>query len=132
MNDTVIKVRGYHLDLYGHVNNARYLEFLEEARWAMIEEKIDLGELKKRGIGMVVVNINIDYRLPAGLGDSLSITSRICRIGTKSATVEQIIMRDGTGTMIASAKVTFVVIDIKTQNVLRIDESLRQLLELFS
>ncbi|XLM23374.1 thioesterase, partial [Chromobacterium piscinae] len=30
---TRIKVRGYHLDLFGHVNNARYLEFLEEARW---------------------------------------------------------------------------------------------------
>lgn len=29
---TQIKVRGYHLDVYQHVNNARYLEFLEEAR----------------------------------------------------------------------------------------------------
>ena len=27
---TQIKVRGYHLDVYQHVNNARYLEFLEE------------------------------------------------------------------------------------------------------
>lgn len=27
-----IRVRNYHLDGYGHVNNARYLEFLEEAR----------------------------------------------------------------------------------------------------
>ncbi len=132
MSETVIKVRGYHLDLYGHVNNARYLEFLEEARWAMIEEKIDLGELKKRGIGMVVVNINIDYKLPAGLGDSLSIASRIYHIGTKSATVEQIITQDGTGLMIASAKVTFVVIDIQTQKVISIDKSLRHLLELFS
>lgn len=25
-------MRSYHLDGYGHVNNARYLEFLEEAR----------------------------------------------------------------------------------------------------
>lgn len=30
---TQIKVRGYHLDVYQHVNNARYPEFLEEARW---------------------------------------------------------------------------------------------------
>ncbi len=29
---TQIKVRGYHLDVYQHVNNARYPEFLE-ARW---------------------------------------------------------------------------------------------------
>lgn len=31
MQPTQIHVRGYHLDGYGHVNNARYLEFLEES-----------------------------------------------------------------------------------------------------
>ncbi len=36
---TQIKVRGYHLDVYQHVNNARYLEFLEEARWDGLEKQ---------------------------------------------------------------------------------------------
>ncbi len=34
---TTVKVRGYHLDIYQHVDNACYLEFLEEARWAWFE-----------------------------------------------------------------------------------------------
>ena len=34
---TEIVIRGYHVDIYGHVNNARYLEFLEEDRWAVLE-----------------------------------------------------------------------------------------------
>ncbi|MBR9800156.1 MAG: thioesterase, partial [Gammaproteobacteria bacterium] len=29
MSRTTLTVRGYHLDGYGHVNNARYLEFYE-------------------------------------------------------------------------------------------------------
>ena len=33
-----MRVRGYHLDGYGHVNNARYLEFMEEGRWAFFDE----------------------------------------------------------------------------------------------
>ena len=33
-----LTVRNYHLDGYGHVNNARYLEFLEEARWTFFQE----------------------------------------------------------------------------------------------
>ena len=33
-----IKVRGYHLDVFQHVNNARYLEFLEEARWTYFDD----------------------------------------------------------------------------------------------
>ena len=44
-----IKIRGYHLDLFGHVNNARYLEFLEEARWAMFDDQTDLQALAQKG-----------------------------------------------------------------------------------
>lgn len=36
-----LTVRNYHLDGYGHVNNARYLEFLEEARWAFLKTRTD-------------------------------------------------------------------------------------------
>lgn len=131
MSATTIKVRGYHLDLYGHVNNARYLEFLEEARWAMLEDKIDLGDFKQRGIGFVVVNITIDYKLPAGLGDVLKVNSRIDRIGSKSATVEQIITNAQNGKEVASARVTFVIIDILNQKVKTIDDDLRKLFSLF-
>ncbi len=36
MKSTInIRVRGYHVDLFRHVNNARYLELLEEGRWAI-------------------------------------------------------------------------------------------------
>lgn len=41
-----LTVRNYHLDGYGHVNNARYLEFLEEARWTFFQEHDLLSELK--------------------------------------------------------------------------------------
>ena len=48
MSATRIPVRGYHLDVYGHVNNARYLEFLEEARWAYFGEHADLNWWQQR------------------------------------------------------------------------------------
>jgi len=47
MIKTKIKVYGYHLDMYGHVNNARYLEFLETARWQLIEAKQVQKSIKK-------------------------------------------------------------------------------------
>lgn len=46
---TLIKVRGYHLDIYQHVNNARYLEFLEEGRWAAFEKNLDIEQLALKG-----------------------------------------------------------------------------------
>ena len=63
-----IKVRGYHCDFYGHVNNARYLELLEEARWQFLEDGLDLAYWKQRNMGFVVASVTINYRRPAGLG----------------------------------------------------------------
>ena len=73
---TKIKVRGFHLDVYQHVNNARYLEFLEEARWDGLENSESFQWLTAHNIAFVVVNININYRRPAVLGDVLTVTSQ--------------------------------------------------------
>ena len=57
-----IKVRGFHIDIFSHVNNARYLEFMEEARWVIIDKYIGIKRMQAKGIIFVVVNININYR----------------------------------------------------------------------
>lgn len=106
-NHTEIKVRGYHLDLYGHVNNARYLEFIEEARWALFEEH--LGTLAASGYSFFVVNINISYKSPATLGDTISIDSCITRFGSKSCTLKQTMTKNGSDTPVVEADVTFVI-----------------------
>lgn len=127
MNATIrIKVRGYHLDLYGHVNNTRYLEFLEEARWHIKEKYLDLPSLNEQNIGIVIVNTNINYRRPAKLGDKLEISSFVTRIGKKSITLRQEIFLAGTDTRIADADVTFVLVDHHTEKALAIDAKLRQ------
>jgi len=70
-----IRVRNYHLDGYGHVNNARYLEFLEEARWAFFEEHGFLSEID--GLMLVVVRTDIRYRRAAVDGDILRFEGRL-------------------------------------------------------
>lgn len=112
MTTTVeVKVRGYHLDVYGHVNNARYLEFLEEGRWAMFERKANLEEWQRRGLSFFVVNINISYRKPATLGNILEIRSSIARIGNSSGVIRQEIYLKESGVLVADADITFVIAD---------------------
>ena len=103
-----IKVRGYHLDVFGHVNNARYLEFLEEARWALLENH--LATLTSKGLAFVVVNININYRSSATLGDLVEIHSVISRFGGKSCTLTQKMIKKGSQTTVVEAEVTFVIL----------------------
>ena len=111
---TKIKVRGYHLDFYGHVNNARYLEFLEEARWSFLEGTIDLADWQKRGLGFVVASITINYRRTVGLNAVLAVSTEVARVGGKSGVVHQEVVDTGSGELAADADVTFVIVDLTT------------------
>ncbi|MFK3879975.1 YbgC/FadM family acyl-CoA thioesterase [Pantoea agglomerans] len=123
---TTIKVRGYHLDVYQHVNNARYLEFLEEARWEWLEEVEAFHWLQEQKLAFVVVNININYRRPAVLGDVLTIDSEITQLNGKSGIIEQRILLAGQETVVADAALTFVCIDLRTQKAVALEGELRE------
>jgi len=125
-NSTKIKVRGYHLDLYGHVNNTRYLEFLEEARWNIKDLYLDLPALHAKALSLVIVNININYRNSARLDDVLEIITHVTRIGNKSVTLHQEIFFDGTRKTVADAEVTFVIYDQSIGQAIELSPELRQ------
>ncbi len=84
-----LTVRNYHLDGYGHVNNARYLEFFEEARWAFFEERGLLHELA--GLILIVARIDIRYSRPAVEGDVLQFSCRLKTPGTRRIVLTQTI-----------------------------------------
>ncbi len=126
---TTIKVRGYHLDVYQHVNNARYLEFLEEARWEGLEQEEQFQWMTAQHIAFVVVNININYRKPAVLGDVLTVTSKVQQLNGKSGVLHQVLTLNPEGQVVADALVTFVCVDLRTQKALALEGELRERLE---
>ena len=123
-----IKVRGFHIDIFSHVNNARYLEFMEEARWVVIDKYIDLKRMQAKSIIFVVVNININYRRPASMGDILELYLGLTKIGGKSAVFYQEIRLKGTDTVVADAQVTFVFADKNTGKAVKIDDEIKRLI----
>ncbi|WP_375560792.1 acyl-CoA thioesterase [Bernardetia sp. OM2101] len=125
-----IKVRGYHLDGYQHVNNARYLEFFEEARWAFFEESDALKTLQEKNIMFVVVNVNINYRYPASVGQTIVIKSKLdnlAEVGSKKSTFQQTIYLENTDTVVCDAIITFVLFDAKTQRAVATTEEIREM-----
>lgn len=51
-----------HLDTFGHVNNATYLQLLEEARWDWITRGgYGLAEVKKRAQGPTILECNLKF-----------------------------------------------------------------------
>lgn len=106
---TEIVTRGYHMDIFGHVNNARYLEFLEEERWAQLEANIDLEDWAARGLIFMVVNININYRKAVGPGKRLVVSTAVEKVRHRSMVLKQEICLKPGGELVADALVTFVV-----------------------
>lgn len=110
---TQITVRGWMLDLYGQVSNARFMEFLEEARWNHFEGFFESGMFIDLGLAFVLVNANINYRAGSNLGDVLKVSTRISRIGTKSITLTHEVLRISDKRLILDGEVTFVVKDLE-------------------
>ncbi len=126
-----IKVRGYHLDIFSHVNNARYVEFLEEGRWAALENSNIARDLINSGYVFTVVNINISYLAPALVDEVIVLRTELKKIGNKSITLSQKIFKTIKGseqeTQVIDAEVTFVLVDVKTGKAVQVNDEIRKL-----
>jgi acyl-CoA thioester hydrolase len=107
-----IQVRWSDMDALGHVNNARFLTYCEQAR---IDYFVALtlwsGEQDK--IGLIVAKIVLDYKLPLRFGDDVHVITRCSRLGNRSLDTEQLIVRvkEGQTEVAAVGTITGVVYD---------------------
>ena len=124
-----VRVRNYHLDGYGHVNNARYLEFLEEARWAFFEEHGLLSEID--GLMLVVVRTDIRYRRAAVDGDILRFEGRLKELTSRHIILTQNIVLPS-GKNAVEAESTLMVVSAESGRCISIPEPLFTLLKQYS
>ncbi len=124
-----ITVRSSHIDMFGHVNNARYIEFLEWGRVQVAEDHgIDLPAMAAQGIGPAVVHLEINYRKEASMGDILIIHSQPVEIkNDKVGIIEQTITNKKTGEVICDALVTFVMFDLRQRKSVPMPDSMKKL-----
>ena len=114
MNGTTLQIRGYHCDAYGHVNNARYLELLEEARWVFLEPALKDKFFDTRNLLFVVVNINISYKRQLVPTQVVEIVITDVTYNNKSVVMRQTITDKNTKELASAALVTFVLLNSKT------------------
>jgi len=108
-------VRCTEIDVNGHVNNAKYVEYLE---WGREEWYDNQGFAYDRLLGLgavtVVVSLNLNLRRPCRQGDRLRIITGPQRRGRTSFALAQRVER-GPGEVVADAVVTLVTIDPATR-----------------
>jgi YbgC/YbaW family acyl-CoA thioester hydrolase len=109
-----ITVRSYEIDLLGHVNNSVYLNYLEHARVEYLRiAGVPFESFFIEGIYPLVANVNINYKKPALVNDTLEIVGRFVKVGRTSVTIEMNIYRIETDELICESTSTYVFVDGK-------------------
>jgi len=110
VSETTIGVRTSELDSFGHVNHAVYLNYFEHARFeALREAGFGWSRLAERGWAIFVVRIEVDYLSESRREDQLRIRTWADSFRRTSMVLAQEMLRDdGTGTVVARARVTAV------------------------
>ena len=122
-----IVIRGYHCDAYGHVNNARYLEFFEECRWTFLDPALKEGVFEELGLLFVVVNIELDYKKPLVPGDLAEVNIVDMEYSNMSITIHQNITANAV--LCTKARVKFVLLDAETQKASKITSEIKSIFE---
>ncbi|WP_440765196.1 acyl-CoA thioesterase [Natronorubrum sp. DTA7] len=104
-----IDVRLRDLDFMGHVNNAIYATFLEEAREAYFE---DIFGVSLTDVGTVIASLTIDYVRPIESDAEVTVAVGASELGTSSLTMAYEIRADGEPA--ATARTVQVLVDRET------------------
>ncbi len=109
---TPLQLRFSDLDRLGHVNNVIYLTYFELGRInyfnAVYKEKINWDKE-----GFILAHTEIDYLVPILLTDEIFCFSKVIKIGTKSITIANSIVKKQNEQLIecANGKVVLVAMD---------------------
>jgi acyl-CoA thioester hydrolase len=106
-----IQVRYADLDPQGHVNNARILTYIEQARIAYLQEQDLWNGVSFLDLGLIVADVHVSYLAPIYLNQSVRVGIRVSRIGNKSLTFVYDLEESETHTPLAKGEAVMVAYD---------------------
>ena len=113
-------VRFRDLDSLGHMNNAVYATFLEQARIAF------LAPLGAQVTNMILARLEIDFRAQVSVGDEVEVEVNPGRVGTKSFELDYTMRVHET--VVAEAKSVLVAYDYRSEHSIEVPDAWREVL----
>jgi acyl-CoA thioester hydrolase len=126
-----LSVRFRDCDPLGHVNNAVYLTYLEQARFNLWRRQFGFvakaaGEGGRRGLGFILARAEIDFTAQARYGDELEVRLGLDSVRRSSFTYVYDIANVETQQVVARARTVQVRFDYDTQQPVAVDDALRE------
>jgi acyl-CoA thioester hydrolase len=121
-----IEVRYGDLDPQGHVNNASYLTYFEQARIAYIHSLGLWDGHSFLDIGIILADAHITFNAPVQFGQAVRVGVRVSRLGNKSLTMEYRLEDSQTSQELALGATVLVTYDYPTGQTISIPSSWRE------
>jgi len=127
----LIEVRYGDLDPQGHVNNAKFLSYMEQGRVFYLKQ-LKLWEGSSfLNTGIILADVQITFRKAIQFGDPVRVGVCIARIGNKSMTSEYRIEDGRDASEFASGSSVLVAYDYQNKRTVSIPEAWRKVIQQF-
>ena len=122
--------------LHIHLDDLDYMGIVSHYDWVRIMERHRTEALKhewkkvlKLGLGLVVVNVNVDYKAPARYDDELEFKLKVTELGNSSFVARHEFINCKSDKTCAVGHITFACIDQKTLKPTELASEFREILE---
>lgn len=123
-----IEVRYGDLDPQGHVNNARFMTYMEQARIEYVRQSGLWDGNSFQDIGIILADAQVTFHAPILYAQSVQVGVRVSRLGNKSMTMEYRIEETRTGQLFASGSTVIVTYNYHTGSTIPIPDQWRQII----
>jgi len=127
-----IEVRYGDLDPQGHVNNANFMTYFEQAR---VNYLIQLGLFSKKQsfleVGIILADAHVTFLAPVLFGMDVRVGVRVTKLGNKSLSMDYRMFDETTGTQLATASTVLVTFDYHEHTTMPIPETWREKITAF-
>ncbi|GAB4072819.1 thioesterase family protein [Barrientosiimonas marina] len=122
-----VKPRVAETDMLGHINNATYFVYMEEARLTFLGE---LGiQVGNGDFSLVLVSAKCDFIRQGFYGNVITIDTTVTKIGRTSVTLISQMFDKASGHLIAKGQATIVYFDIEQQKSAELPDSFKAKLQ---
>jgi acyl-CoA thioester hydrolase/thioesterase-3 len=122
--ETEFRVRPDDIDMFQHVHNSKYFDYVLAARYDQMERCYGMAMEKfmERGFGWVVRTAHVDYKRPLMMGDYFIVQTGIQTINDKGCRVKFSITNKATAKICCDCYFDYVMIDMQTGRSAKVPE----------
>jgi acyl-CoA thioester hydrolase len=126
-----IEVRYADLDPQGHVNNARYLSYIEQARVQYIRRLGLWSGGSFTDFGVILADVQMTFKSPITFGQAVRVGARVSQIGNKSFRMDYCLEDAADGKELATGTSVLVTYDYHSGKTVPVPENWRKVITEF-